>query len=847
MALCLVGYVSCSEGERVEKAHNIVINELMPQNRTGLLNDKGKAADWIELKNMSADTIDLKGFQLEVERLDTIPSNAKDAEDKVGGKVADEADAEAEEAEVEKEEKKEKERVMKWIFPDVKIPAGKTLLVFASKKKNEDEGVEGPVKTPLSANLKLPKEGAVVRFLSPHGKVIREMKYDRLEPDQSLALQSDSTYRPTYWQSPGYENTREGYKSATINMDAQRRKSPLLIWEVMSRAEPSHPNWVELKNVSDHDVDLSQYSLSKKISKKKSGWQLPARTLKPGEIVKITFAGKSHATGPLSAPFKPGDAETIVLSKNGRFVDGICARLSPVGGSIGRAKGKNGFFFYPTPTPGAENGTDGRRYIAGNPEFNYQPGVYGKEKKLVLRLKDPDRKVHYTLDGSLPGMNSPLFKDSLVITKNAVVRSFAEGDNHSLRSDVATATYIMGVKHDMPVVNISVRNSDLYDFNNGIYANGPGYGDEWPHTGANFWKKWTKRAHVEIFDGKETLSRECGLRIFGGFSRNEVKKSLRLKFRHEYGDAEVDFDFFGHGEPVSLKDLVLRSGSQDFSRCMLRDEFFTSLMHATCPTLLIQDYRPVALYVNGEYFGLYYFREKIDKNFVARKLGVSNDNVDIIISKYLEEGSKADYDKMMNFVKTQDMKDKSNYEKIKSQVDLQGLVDYKLGQYYSGNADAGNVRFVRSSDPGSDKKWRFAFFDLDATWVGYKPSIEFYLSTTGEAAESNVVHLNVLINRLLQNPEFRAFFLQRFAYHLENTFSPKNAEAVFDNLVKQIRPEMRRNCERWPQLSYEQWEKNIEEFKVKFKDKPRRMLDEVREYLKVTPEENKKYFSKLGY
>ncbi len=854
----ILSLTACSEDKRVEQAKHIVINELMASNRTGILTHKGKADDWIELKNMSGDTIDLKGFQLQVERL---PEDSVLAAKKGAKKGADNAgDQDDPEQEALESGKEEKDPVMTWNFPDVKIPAGETLLVFTGKKSKADKekssGESGenkekadkktsaqPAEKSLRAEVKLPKEGGIVRFLSPGGTVLRELKYGPMAADRSLALQADSTYRMTYMATPGFENTREGYEAAMQKI-ADQRKSPLLIWEVMGRAEHSYQNWVELKNVSDHDVNLGEYSLGKKISKKNPGWKLPDRVLKPGEIITITLAGSKRANGPLQAPFKLGSSETVVLGKDGKFMDGVCVKTTTRGVSMGRMNGRKGFFYFSTPTRNAENGPDGRRFIAEDVRFDHQPGVYEKADKLTLKLKDPKQKIHYTLNGSLPTAASPLLGDSLVLTKTTTIRTFAEGDSINLRGKVNTMTYILGAKHDMPVVNITVNNADLYDFNTGIYADGPGYGDEWPHPQANFWKNWTKQAHVEMFDdkkGAEGFSVDCGLKIFGGFSRNEDKKSFRLKFRGRYGDPEVDYDFFGDGEPMALEDLVLRSGSQDWMRCMLRDEFFTSLMQQTSPTLLTQKYRPVALYVNGEYFGLYYLREKIDKNFVARKLNVSNDDIDILMSVgYCEEGDRTEFRKLMNYVKANSLKEPEHYQWVKDRVDLQGLIDFKLGEMYAGNADVGNVRYVRSGDPKGDGKWRFVYYDLDATWVGYTPTPAYYLSMTGGAAESNVTEHNMLINRLLENPEFRKLFIGRLAFHLDNTFSQKNTEKVFDGLVAQIRPEMERNCKRWPKLSYKTWEKNIEAFREKFKDKHTVMLKGIGEYLKFTPEEEKR-------
>ena len=83
---------------------------------------------------------------------------------------------------------------------------------------------------------------------------------------------------------------------------------------------------------------------------------------------------------------------------------------------------------------------------------------------------------------------------------------------------------------------------------------------------------------------------------------------------------------------------------------------------------------------------------------------------------------------------------------------------------------------------------------------------------------------------------------------MHETFTTENATAVFDNIINTIKPEMRRNCERWPGvLSYASWEKKVNAFREKFKVRNKIMLDSLREWLSITDEENEKYFSDLGF
>ena len=416
-----------------------------------------------------------------------------------------------------------------------------------------------------------------------------------------------------------------------------------------------------------------------------------------------------------------------------------------------------------------------------------------------------------------------------------------------MRSTTVTGTFILSdYSHTIPVINITIDSDDLYDKYRGICVEGPGASAEFPHYGANYWKGMWKKAHIELYDSVNGgFSTGCEMAVFGGYSRALPKKSFKIRFKNNFDQPQITYDLFNNGNPETFKKFVLRSGSQDIYGTMVRDEFFTSLMAPQSPDLLIQAYRPVALYINGEYYGLYYIREMIDKDFVARHLNVSNDEVSIIQGGiYRDEGSIRNYRELMSYVSSHNLAEKENYDYVCERFDVVGLIDFKIGEIYSCNTDVGNMRFVRSEDNAGDRKWHVVFYDLDATWATVKPSA-YYLRAGKTFMER---HVNMLTSELMKNKDFRDLFLQRLSHHLHHTFTTAGATAVFDNLINTVKPEMRNNCERWPQLiSYSHWEKHVGEFREKINNRNKTMLNDIRKELKVTDEENRKYFSDLGF
>lgn len=832
----------------------LVINEVMASNRTGILAADGNLYDWIEVKNVSDKTISLADYALATvkqpkdktakKKKKNKAKNADEATDSDNNENAEEhhiADAKDTKGKKGKKNKKDKKNnadapvvdslssmLLTWNFPEMELAPGKHLIIFASKHP------ELSTETEPHTDFKISSKNGVLQLIKKDKHIMSEVRYDELEGDQCLRRLNDNTYEKSYMQTPYEENNTKGYETFNEIIDKQRT-CPLRIWEVQAKGKKAE-TWVEVKNVSDAPINLSEYSLSTKPTKAPR-WQFPNTTLKPGERY-VVDCGKVN--------FKIRNACCVLLLKEEQFMDGLCSYPAPYGITMGRRNDKLGFFYFASPTRGTANSSTSHRFIAEKPEFSELPGIYTDRKSMLLKINTHGYTVHYTLNGSKPTKESPIYKDPIRIDTSCVVRAFCEGDSTSMKSPVATATYIFGREHNIAVMSISVNHADLYDYNRGIYVSGPGGGGPYPHEGANYWKPWWKNAHVEFFDGKEGFQADCGLAIFGGFSRALEKKSFKIKFDDTYGPAKLTYDFFGDGQPMEMKNFVLRSGSQDMGGVMVRDEFFTSLMQPENSAVLTQKYRPVALYINGSYFGLYYIREKINKRFVARKLHTTDDSISIVMSAkgYCEEGSKTKFTELMNFARNNDLSKKENYKLICNMVDINGVIDQKIGQIYSQNVDVGNIRFVRSDDAASDKKWHIVYYDLDLTWNSDNKPAAFYLNPSD--SESGVQ--NVLVARLLKNSKFRQLFLERLAMHLQKTHSAQNATSVFNNITNTIKQEMKYNCERWPKLlAYTTWERNVENFKKKIANRNKAMLDDLRKELAITPEENKKYFGNLGY
>ena len=149
----------------------------------------------------------------------------------------------------------------------------------------------------------------------------------------------------------------------------------------------------------------------------------------------------------------------------------------------------------------------------------------------------------------------------------------------------------------------------LWDEETGIHVNAERRG-----------RAWERPATVEwlSLEGEVGFSVVAGLRIHGGWSRRLPKKSFRLYFRGEYGPRALAYPLFGPEVGQTYDRLVLRAG---FSDGGVRDQLVRDL-HGAMGQVAARG-RGVALYLNGVYWGLYHFTERIDEAFLTTHFDAS--------------------------------------------------------------------------------------------------------------------------------------------------------------------------------------------------------------------------------
>ncbi len=758
-------YVSFAAEEGDSDAGSVTISEVMIRNRSTIADDRGAYSDYIELHNASARGVNLKGYMLSDD--DAAPD--------------------------------------KFVFPDVTLPANGYLIVFAS-------GVEQRAGQ-LHAPFRLGKDESV--YLSnPNGRVLSSATPLTDGADQAWSLTRNgwsSLYPPT----PGYANDENGLAVIDQNVTSVNG-SNLYISELMATTNDTSLSkegydWIEIYNAAGGTLDLSGWGLSDSSSRPRK-WQFPSgASIGAGEYMIVFCSGKDTKSGSSYhtnfALGADGGYSVTLCDPSGRIVDRMAVNRQYSNISYGRAYGVSGLRYFLEPTPGAANNTYGYSGRAQEAEYSVPGGLFDEGETVTVTLSAPQgSSIYYTTDCSDPDNTSTPYTGPITLNSNTILRTRVYSASE-IPSLVATQSYFFGVKHTMRVVSLVTDPTNLWDYNTGIYVMGPNAWPESPYgannQGANFWMDWEKDANVEVFtsDGETMISQGCGLKLQGQYSRQEDQKAFKLIARSAYGDDRATGDGARY---TRVRDILQTSLAED-----------TDVMYQAAEMCVV--------YLNGEYWGHYNMRERINKYSIAQWEGWTSDPEDIDIIKgnnNVMQGSNATFEALLNWIKKEggatarskkETLTQADYdeilEHIASVVDVDNYLDYVIIQIFTGNTDLLNVKRYRSAN--EDGLWRWILFDTDWGFYTYDTnSMRRWLDPAG--AGSGKKTDNTLFVELMKNPAIQDKFLRRYNELFVSTFNPNSVFGRMGALYAELEPEIDRHLARWNKTRQEydaQWTK----------------------------------------
>lgn len=772
----------------------IRINEVCSRNLSIINDEDGDYEDWIEIYNP-----------------DTIPISLKDYY------LSDDND-----------------EPQMWAFPDITLQGNEYLLVFASGK-NRNTTIDH-------------WETAL------HGDSIWRMSNPEIQSQEDYILWTDSDYDDSSWIEArggfgvGYENLETITDTSTIFLrqdffltDTSKILNAVIHayyedgftvylneYEIMrpgmvedgvkppynKKAFDSHPSKI------DTDENPESFIIEKELWKTllKNGRNTLALSahLKQVESIVIkpwlsfAISDSLYQNDSLAASLEveslafhtnfkiSGDGEKIYLfHKTNGLVEKLEVPALSADISYGNHRWvKDSLGFFPHCTPGLINDYGIKEaIITDSVNLLLTSGYYQDSVLISVINTDHSFKIYYTLNGRQPDTYSNLYDSPFYIDSTSLLRMAFFSDS-LIQGPVSNYTYFINEESELDVISILMDPYDLWDVNSGIYVMGNHHYYDPPYFGANYWQNWEKASHVQYFNANEELlwQQDVGIKIHGNYTRQLPQKSFGFYAKSEYGESHLPENLIPNKNHIKEpKRFLIRNAGNDYYFTRFRDLLIHRRMKNT--NLDIQSGKPVLAFLNGEYWGMYHLREKIDRFYLENNHGVDPDEVNLLEQNaLLISGDRNDFVNLMEFIESSDLSQANHFQHIEEQVDLDNWIDNLISNFYHYNTDwpHHNTKFWNA--PGH--KWRQILVDQDVT-MGYSGGHTANQDPFNRILNDSLSYLAISYHHFLENKSFKRNYSNRFADLLNTIFLPENYLPMVDEIVEEMEAEMPRHGDKW--------------------------------------------------
>lgn len=580
-----------------------------------------------------------------------------------------------------------------------------------------------------------------------------------------------------------------------------------------------YEDWVELYNSGSSAVSLVGYYMSDN-SNNPTKWQFPstAGTIPANGFVKVICSGLNTSTaGWYHTNFKLTQCkpeEIVLCDPSGTIIDSLTMRRNQADDTWGRKPdGSNNWEIFQGGTIGASNNSaTSYTSYATRPLLSVQAGFYSSGQTVSISSPDPNVTIYYTVNGSVPTTSSTLYSGPVSISSTQVLRARAFSSTATiLPSFIESNTYFINEPHTVAVV--SIYGDNVMQLMNGTQS--------YPETG------------LEYFDAGGVFRSEVTgeTNKHGNDSWAYNQRGIDFVTRDQFGyDYAIKWKLFHRKQRNKFQRIIIKAAANDNypfepGSAHIRDAYVHDLSQQGHLHLDERSYEPCILYVNGQYWGVYEIREKVDDNdFTSYYYDQDEPYIQMLKtwgstwSEYGGPQAQTDWNTLSAFITSNNMATAANWNYVDSLYNWKSLVDYIILNSVCVTSDwlNWNTMWWRGLDTlGDKKKWRYCLWDNDATF-GHYINYTGIPDTSPNADPCNPEslpnpggqgHIPVL-NALMANPTFNQYYITRYADLMNTSLSCDTMINLLDTLIAHITPEMPGQVAKWGG-SMTGWQTNV--------------------------------------
>ena len=502
--------------------------------------------------------------------------------------------------------------------------------------------------------------------------------------------------------------------------------------------------------------------------------------------------------------------------------------------------------------------------------FSTPGGFYDDPFELTLSCTQQDKVIHYTTNGNRPTADDPVYSQPLLLDQSLesrsniytipitpeslwyapktvqrciVIRAAAFNAIGERVSNVITNSYLIKAlgcdTHGLPIMSICADSLDLFDYTNGILVPGANFNPENPDYTGNYYQtgdEWERNCNVEFYEnGNHGINQQAGVRIQGLSTCRYAQKGLKIYARKEYGKKRFNYKFFNDTDIASFKHLKVKPFNGGWHGIGCQDYISGHIARNLDVDCLAS--RPMVLFLNGEYWGIYFLQEKPDERYLEDHYDVDLNTVNIVKSwgwGQCEYGTGEGMLDLYRWIDEHDLSDDNNYQYVAERIDISSFIDYEILEIFSANLDwpANNVR----SWQADNGPWRWIFYDGDACLFKSKNGFDALANATydGDEYYPSNAKSTLIFRKLLENRSFRARFLSRFYELMASELSYSTTLTYYDEAYDMLVEEIPNQIARFNNpTSEKEWKKGMKKVYRFLSRRPEEIDESLREWFVV--------------
>lgn len=640
------------------------------------------------------------------------------------------------------------------------------------------------------------------------------------------------------------------------------------------------PDWIELYNPNNYDVNLYDYSLSDN-KENPIRWTFPNVIIKANSFLVIFCSGKDtivgnevHTNFNISSEgeelFLYDNNPIIIKRKKLDFIEIPRLRENKAYGKLPDGNGK--LSYLSTYSPNKTN------IYSDEITCNFESGFY--KDSITVELKSTmGYEIRYTLDGTNPDKNSPIYTKPITLYNSSdkpnkyceIVTTppleFMGKFFHFIPQEKIEKLHILKYKsilndmphsinfikeyyvadsnkiQDIPIISLILDSLDLFGFKDGIYVPGAYYDTTNKGWTGNYYqlsKKEKKKSYFTYFDEnfKFKYSQIVDLSILGGGSRIYQQKSLKLEGKNYNGQDELEFNLY-NSQKTNFKDIKLKSAYGVWSQTNTFQNELASEISINMDFEKL-NYRPAVMFLNGEFWGITTITEHRTKDYLSQFHIENEDSVEIVLNhvntpEYL---NGLNYKDLIEFMEYNTLAIDDNYNFIESNIDINNFIDYFLFQIIIRNLDwpYANINAWKTTNPNS--KWRWILYDVDGGFVNdLEYNMFVHLLQDEHSDWPNSKESTFIFRMLIENNKFKERLIKRCNDILSYEFDFNRTSELYYKIKSMYDPYIPLHFKRWNYpFSYGDWWNDYsEEYMITFlRDRPNIVASQLEDFINIT-------------